>query len=396
MITRKIPAAAPLAAALALAVTQQAYAYDASATDLNAVHVQGEKQEELASPKFTQPLVDTPQSVTIVSAELMQAQGVTTLREALRNVPGISMQAGEGGVPAGDNLTLRGFSARTDLFIDGVRDFGGYSRDPFNLEQIEVVKGPASTHSGRGSTGGSINLASKAARRGEFNRASASVGDNQLLRATADLNHEIGDSAAFRINLMSHRNEVNGRDAVESERWGIAPSLSFGLGSDTSATFALFHLEQDNVPDYGQPWVPATNNALPDSRDGRAPVDRDNYYGLLARDYEDPSTDVATLTVRHAFSETVELRNLTRWGRSERDSIITAPRFRANDSTDIRRTAKTRDSEDTILANTTDLTARFATGSIQHTLLAGVEFAREESTNRFRAATDGELADLWN
>src|SRR5688572_21909438 len=204
MITRKIPAAAPLAAALALAVTQQAYAYDASATDLNAVHVQGEKQEELASPKFTQPLVDTPQSVTIVSAELMQAQGVTTLRDALRNVPGISMQAGEGGVPAGDNLSLRGFSARTDLFIDGIRDFGGYSRDPFNLEQIEVVKGPASTHSGRGSTGGSINLASKTARTDDFSNVGLSVGDDGLLRTTADFNHQLGETSAFRVNLMGH------------------------------------------------------------------------------------------------------------------------------------------------------------------------------------------------
>src|SRR5688500_10709755 len=204
MITRKIPAAAPLAAALALAVTQQAYAYDASATDLKPVHVQGEKQEELASPKFTQPLVDTPQSVPTVPAELMQQQGVTTLRDALRNVPGISMQAGEGGVPAGDNLSLRGFSARTDLFVDGIRDFGGYSRDPFNLEQIEVIKGPASAQTGRGSTGGSINMASKTAQRDDFSAGSLSVGSADLWRLTADVNRTLGESAALRVNLMAH------------------------------------------------------------------------------------------------------------------------------------------------------------------------------------------------
>jgi catecholate siderophore receptor len=398
----KTLSATPLAAALALVLAAPAHADDAAAAatrkpkDLDTVTVVGEGSLESTSPKHTQPLLDTPQSVTVVPAELMQEQGVTTLRDALRNVPGISMQAGEGGVPAGDNLTLRGFSARTDLFIDGVRDFGGYSRDSFNLEQIEVVKGPASTHSGRGSTGGSINLASKAARRGDFNRASVSVGDNQLLRATADFNQELSESTAFRINLMGHKNEVNGRDAVENERWGVAPTLSFGLGSDTTATFSLFHLEQDNVPDYGQPWVPAANNALVESRDARSPVDRRNFYGLLARDYEDTRTDLATFTIRHAFNDNVEVRNLTRWGRSERDSIITAPRFLDNDSTDIRRTAKTRDSEDRILANVTDLTAHFATGSVQHTLLAGLEFAREESLNRARAATDGDLADLFN
>ena len=365
-------------------------------TQLDTVEVVGERGPDISSPKFTQPLLDTPQAITIVPAELMREQGVTTLRDALRNVPGISMQAGEGGVPAGDNLTLRGFSARTDLFVDCVRDFGGYSRDPFNIEQIEVVKGPASTHSGRGSTGGSINLASKTARSGNFSNASLSVGDNALLRGTADFNHAIGDSAALRINLMAHDNEVNGRDAVENQRWGVAPTLSFGLGSDTLATFSLFHLEQDNVPDYGQPWVPAGNNVLVESRDARAPVDRGNFYGILARDYEDTRTDMATLVVDHAFNDQVDLRNLTRWGENNRDSIITAPRFLDNDSTDIRRTAKTRDSEDTILTNVTDLTARFNTGTVEHTLLAGLELTREESLNRARTATEGELASLFD
>lgn len=401
---QRLPAASPLAAALALALLvpfsaaadDGLDAADRKPKELDKITVVGDRAHESTSPKHTQPLLDTPQSVTIVPAELMQEQGVTTLRDALRNVPGISMQAGEGGVPAGDNLTLRGFSARTDLFIDGVRDFGGYSRDPFNIEQIEVVKGPASTHSGRGSTGGSINLASKTARRGNHNQASLSVGDNALLRATADLNHEIGDNTAFRINLLGHRNEVNGRAAVENERWGVAPTLSFGLGGDTVTTLTLFHLEQDNVPDYGQAWVPPTNNVLVQSRNARSPVDRENFYGLLARDYEDTTTDLATIGVRHAFNDYIDLRNLTRWGRSQRDSIITAPRFLGDNSTQIRRTAKTRDSEDTILTNVTDVTARFDTGAVEHTLLAGLEFTREESVNRARIATDGALTDLFN
>src|SRR5690606_29910303 len=147
-----------------------------------------------------EPLLDTPKTVTVVPAEVLLEQGVTTLREALRNVPGISLQAGEGGVPAGDNLSLRGFSARTDLFIDGVRDFGGYTRDSFNIEQVEVVKGPGSTHSGRGSTGGSINLASKAPRSAvAFRSGTLSVGSADLVRATADLNQPFGEHAAFRL-----------------------------------------------------------------------------------------------------------------------------------------------------------------------------------------------------
>ena len=108
----------------------------------------------VVSPKFTEPLRDIPQTITVIPQALMEEQGATTLRDVLRNVPGITFQAGEGGTPAGDQMTIRGFSARTDMFIDGVRDFGGYSRDSFNLEQVEVAKGPASAIAGRGSTGG--------------------------------------------------------------------------------------------------------------------------------------------------------------------------------------------------------------------------------------------------
>ena len=115
----------------------------------------------LSSPKQPEPLRDVPQTITVIPPGLIQEQNATTLRDVLRNVPGITIQAGEGGVPAGDNLSIRGFSARTDIFIDGVRDFGGYSRDPYNVEQVEVAKGPASAFTGRGSTGGSINLVTK-------------------------------------------------------------------------------------------------------------------------------------------------------------------------------------------------------------------------------------------
>jgi catecholate siderophore receptor len=403
MINRKIPATAPLAAALALVIAQPVQAFEASAgaTELGPVNVHGEREEQPTSPKFTQPLLDTPQSVTIVSAELMQEQGVTTLRDALRNVPGISMQAGEGGVPAGDNLSLRGFNARTDLFVDGIRDFGGYSRDPFNLQQIEVVKGPASTQTGRGSTGGSINLASKTAHSGSANRIGLSAGDDGLLRATADFNHELGDTSAFRVNLMGHDSEVNGRDHIENKRWGVAPTLAFGLGTNTEVHFGLFHLEQDNVPDYGQPWVPGTNNALPDDRNSTAPVDRANWYGILERDYEKTRTDMATVTVKHAFSETLKLDNTTRWGASTRDSVITAPRFASNDSTAITRAApKTRDSRDSILANVTNLTSSFHTGSVKHDLAAGLELSHEKSKNRGRiedrTAPATPATDLYN
>lgn len=360
------------------------------------------KPEVLSSPKYTQPLLDVPQTITVVPQEVIEDRGATSLREVLRNVPGISLQAGEGGVPAGDNLAIRGFSARTDLFIDGVRDIGGYSRDPFNLEQVEVVKGPASSYAGRGSTGGHVNLVTKSPQLDQFYNGSLGFGTDEYKRFTADVNQPITaiDGMAFRLNGMWHDADVPGRDVVANKRWGIAPSIAFGLGTPTRATLSYFHLEQDNIPDYGIPWVPDTQRAgLEPFRNQAAPVDFSNFYGLKARDYEKTTTDVITAKVEHDFNDSVSLRNLTRYGINDRDSIITAPRFLNATNTVIRRSDwKSRDQVDDIIANQTDLTVEFSTGKIDHTLVGGVEFARETEENHLRDKTgpDSPATDLFN
>jgi catecholate siderophore receptor len=193
-----------------------------------------------ASPKYTQPLRDLPQTITVIPARVIDAQGATTLRDVLRNVSGITFQAGEGGVPAGDQMTIRGFSARTDMFVDGVRDFGGYSRDPFNMEQVEVAKGPSSAISGRGSTGGAINQVSKTANLGTSRGATVSLGNADTRRTTVDLNEPLRnvglESGAVRLNAMWTEGGVPGRDVVHNERWGLAPSMSLGLGTRWSPT----------------------------------------------------------------------------------------------------------------------------------------------------------------
>ncbi|HEX2252529.1 MAG TPA: TonB-dependent siderophore receptor [Thermoanaerobaculia bacterium] len=339
------------------------------------------------------PLVDIPQSVTVVPEALLEEQNATTLRDALRNVTGISIQAGEGGVPAGDNLSIRGFNARTDLFIDGVRDVGGYSRDPFNLEQVEVVKGPASAFLGRGSTGGAVNLVSKTPHVQEEQSVSLGAGTEDYGRATVDVNQPLAGlpGAAVRINGMWTQGGAPGREAVEDRRWGIAPSVVFGLGTGTRFTLGYFHLEQENVPDYGIPWVPGNNQPLAEHANQAPPVDFDNFYGLVERDYEDTRTSVATAQVEHDFDDALALRSITRWGETSRDSVITAPRFTSTDSTEIRRTDwKSRDQIDSIVANQTDLVADFATGAMHHRLVTGVELAFEGSENFAREETGPE------
>lgn len=356
----------------------------------------------VSTPKLTEPLRDIPQTITVIPRAVMQEQGATTLRDVLRNVAGITFQAGEGGVPAGDQLSIRGFSARTDMFVDGVRDFGGYSRDSFNMEQVEVAKGPTSTLAGRGSTGGAINQVSKAPNLSPSADAAISAGTASYQRSTLDVNQPLPDfpipGSAIRVNAMWTDTNVPNRERVHAERWGVAPSIGFGAGTATRATLSYFKLKQDNLPDYGLPWVPAnTNPELQAYANGTAPVDQSNFYGLVNRDFEKTDTDLATIDVAHDFGGATIVRNLTRWGRNVRDSVITAPRFAAvNTRTALNRQFQSRDMTDDIVANQTNVTTRFAAGGVQHAIAAGVEFSSEHSINYARTAPAAPTADLFN
>ncbi|MGH9752940.1 MAG: TonB-dependent siderophore receptor [Blastocatellia bacterium] len=340
-----------------------------------------------SSPKYTEPLRDTPQTITIIPKTVIEEQGATTLRDVLRNVPGLTMTAGEGGTPAGDNLTLRGFSARNDIFIDGARDLGAQSRDPFNLEQVEVVKGPGSAFTGRGSAGGSINLVSKTPTVNRFFAGTVSGGSDATKRFTGDINLPIKDRTAFRLNFMAHDSGVAGRDVVENQRWGVAPSILFGLGTRTRLTLSYYYLRQDNISDYGIPWVPATNNALPEFRNRPAPVPRDTFYGFRERDYEKLRSDLATVKFERDFNDSMTLRNQLRFGYSSRDSLATPPRFTTDvNSTTINREMRSWIAEDRAFDNQTDLRARFSTGKIEHSLVTGLALTYENNQRQNRTA----------
>lgn len=356
----------------------------------------------VSTPKLIEPLRDVPQTITVISRAVMEEQGATTLRDVLRNVAGITFQAGEGGVPAGDQLSIRGFSARTDMFIDGVRDFGGYSRDSFNMEQVEVAKGPTSSLAGRGSTGGAINQVSKAPGLAPIADATIGDGNASYQRTTLDVNQPLPSlpiaGSSVRLNAMWTDTGVPNRDRVNSSRWGLAPSIGFGSGTHTRATISYFKLKQDNLPEYGLPWVPAnTNPELEAFANGIPPVDQTNFYGLTTRDYEKTDTDIATVDVAHDFGKTTVVRNLTRWGRNVRDSVITAPRFVAvNTSTALTRQLQSRDMTDDILANQTNLTTRVSTGPVGHAVTAGLEFSSEGSVNYARTGPAAPTADLYH
>src|SRR5690554_4431847 len=269
------------------------------------------KVDHVQSVKFKAPLVDTPQSISIVPAEVLQQQAAQSLQDVLRNVPGITFSSGEGGAGWGDMFTIRGFSAEQSITVDGVRDSQLSTRtDIFNLEQAEVYKGTGSIESGVAAVGGSVNLVSKAPRLGSFYRVNTGVGTDQYRRATVDINHQLSDTVAFRVNAMHHHNRVAGRGPTEFERWGFAPSISFGLGTPTRATLSYFHQRDDNIPDFG----------VPVGRDGERMryIARDYWGGLKNADTEETEVDAFDLNLEHDFNDKVTVRNHSRWSQTKR------------------------------------------------------------------------------
>ncbi|MCS3803004.1 catecholate siderophore receptor [Chromobacterium alkanivorans] len=386
IVARKLPAkigAGMLAAALSPGLAMAAD----TPTKLETVRVEGEtpvrgslKTESSSIGKLNQKLKDIPQSVTVVSKQLLEDQAVSNLKDALRNVPGITFAAGEGG-RTGDQVVIRGFSAFTDTYLDGMRDIGQYNRDTFNLEKVEVLKGASSMLFGRGSTGGVVNQASKTPFAGSLMAGEVGVGSNRFARTTFDINQAFSDTAAMRVNLMA-TNDGSDRSPAKNQRFGVAPSLAFGLGEPTTVVLSYFHQKEDNVPDYG---IPFNANTL-------TPIDvpRDRFYGLNS-DFEKTQTDIATAKVTHRFSDDLVLSNQLRFNRFWRDVSPTAPRISGitpgnpvMDSSRINRSKPMRDGTDWSWNNQTDLVSKFETGSVRHTLLTGVELSKEKSdTSRY-------------
>jgi catecholate siderophore receptor len=343
------------------------------------VEIEDTGSRTITSPKYTAPLRDTPQTINVIPREMITQQGATTLRDVLNNVPGITLTAGEGGAPAGDNLTIRGFSARNDIYIDGVRDLGAQSRDPFNMEQVEIVKGPSSAFTGRGSTGGTINLVSKLPNLRRSVSGDVTIGNAGTKRATVDVNLPISENLAIRVNAMGHDSNVAGREVVENKRGGVAPSIMFGMSKPTRVSLSYFYLRQKNISDYGIPWVPAANNTLVAYRDRPAPVPRSTFYGFLGRDKEELNSHLLTTRFEHDFNDKLSIRNQFRYGFSNRDSIATPPRFASNANTVINRELRSWIADDDIFDNQTDVIARFKTGKVEHSAVLGGSISYEKN-----------------
>lgn len=323
---------------------------------------------------LSEKIQNTAQTINVLPQTVLHEQGVTNLQEALKNVPGITLNAGEGGAH-GDTINLRGFPASDDFFLDGLRDTGYYTRDSFDLDSVEIYKGPASTLFGRGSTGGVVNQVSKTPHAGNAASATLTGGTNDEVRGTADLNIGLGDQAALRINAMGQRSAVADRDEVLNRRWAIAPSFVVGLTGPTRLTLTYLHQDENNIPDNGVPFVGSAPS----------PAGRQLYYGLPADDRTKALVDVATAKLEHDFGDGLSISQTLRYGNYGFVSRITAPHYGASAPTAatplsdilIYRDRPGVDGVVRTAMSDTQLTWRRDTGPLRHTLIAGFELDEE-------------------
>lgn len=314
-------ASAPASADETPRVAPQDQRGDIARDDIVVTGAQEAAPAQVESPKATSALLDTPQTITVISDQVLRKQNLQTLRDALQTIPGITFGAGEGGGGYGDSINLRGYSANNDITIDGIRDSAQYSRtDPFNLQQIEVYNGANSVFNGSGSVGGTINLVSKEPRPESLTIAQGSVGTDNYYRGAIDSNVRVSDLVAVRLNGAYHHNDTPGRDVEKAERWGIAPSVTIGVGGPTSLTLAYVHQEDINTPAYGVPYYrnATYTGALPG-------VSRGAYFGIANLDTQRTKVDRFTATLRHQVNDQLSVRNLTRWQRVGQYSVTSAP-----------------------------------------------------------------------
>lgn len=343
--------------------------------------------ERSASGKLTEPLLDTPRTVTAVPQQVIEDKKAFDLRELARQTPGVTITAGENGASLGSNFQIRGFNARNDIFVDGIRDPGSIGREVFSVQQLEIYKGPSGVISGRATPGGAFNfITKKPDLNGNFFEVATTVGTDETFRTTIDANQVITPDLAVRSNLMYHQADVAGRDFIESERWGGLFSVTARPVEDVKVTLDYYRYRYDGIPDYGVPVSRAAK--VPFSEIG---VPRSNFYGDLSIDYAKDESDVGTATVEAKLSNNLKLVNRTRVGANYQGYLATAPRpgDTQNDINGLVTTTNPQRIQDaSVFANQTELTAKFDTGGLKHTMVAGVDVSFER-LDRLSHTIDG-------
>ncbi len=337
-----------------------------------------------ASSKFPEPLLNTPKSITVLSKEVLQDKNITSLREVGRSTAGVTLGTGEGGNAFGDRFFIRGFDARNDVFIDGIRDPAVSIRENFFTEQIEILRGPASSYAGRGTAGGAINIVTKQAGDRNFYNAETTFGTDHTKRVTLDVNQVISPTFSVRTGGMFQDANVAGRNYVTDDRWGGFISTKYTPTNDIKITTNYVHTDLSGLPDFGVAWyrqgnVPVTEAGIP----------RQNWYGFVNRDFQTARQDFGTLTAEYKVNDAITLTSRTRAEHSLLAYIGTLPNSPVTTNPDPTKwtftaSPQSRNQFVDVLANQEDATFKFHTGSVKHTAVVGLEVSNERvGINRY-------------
>lgn len=347
------------------------------------------KGDRLASPKFSEPIVNTPRSITVLTKEILKDKEATSLKDVARTTAGVTLGTGEGGNAFGDRFFIRGFDARNDVFIDGIRDPAVNVRENFFTEQIELLKGPSSTIDGRGTTGGALNIITKQAMDHDFYDSEGTLASDGTRRVTFDVNQVINPTLAFRADGLWQNAGVAGRDLTTDDRWGGLLAMKWTPTDAIKVTANYIHTDLWGLPDFGVPYDTAAK--LPVTSAG---VPRDTYYGFVNRDFQDARQDIGTINAEVRLNDFVTLSDTFRAEQSLLNYIGTIPEqgTGANGSCNslggnfsdpnpanwlVCLNPQSRYQLTNVLANQTAAKIKFDTGPVRHTVVAGVEASQE-------------------
>ena len=343
------------------------------------------KIDRSANTKFTEPLLNVSKTITVIGKEQLKDSSTTALKELMVREPGITLGTGEGGNAYGDRFFIRGFDARNDVFVDGVRNPGVTSRELFATEQVEISKGPSSTFAGRGTTGGAVNSVSKKPQQTNFAEVGLMLGDDR--RMTLDANKVVNDKLAIRTNIMLQDSDISGNSDRYDKRKGFAIAADYAVSDKASVLLDYYYLKGEDMPDFGHPW---------DSENDRPfDVDPSTFYGINKRDFHDTGASILTGVFNYDFSTNTKLTSSTRVGETTNDYVVGAPEGVSDGEVNSR--AKSAGFTNKIVANNTQLTMERYLGDKEHTFAVGFDISKEEITNQPFDNTFGNLSlDIMN
>ena len=318
--------------------------------------------------KTLTPLRDVPQSVTVVTRQLIADQLMQSVGDTVRYMPGISVHQGENNR---DQVVIRGNNSSADFFLDGVRDDVQYYRDLYNLDRIEAIKGPNATMFGRGGGGGVINRVTKEAGFMPVHELTLRGGSYRDRRVAGDADEPLSDRVAFRLNGM-YENDGSFRNGVTLERYGLNPTFTVAPNSNTKLTFGYENLYDHRVSDRG----------ISSYRGRPLDVDPSTVWGNPTVGWVNARVNLVSGTIEHQEGR-LRLRNRTLVGNYDRGYQNYVPGAVSADASQIAVTAYNNATKRTNVFNQTDAIYTVTTGGIAHTLVGGVEFG-SQLTDNFR------------